>query len=155
MRKAKIIGVIVSIIGFSAAGIFLLKARIHLGRESPIQSPAVESATSILDRTGGANNLPIIFFNDWENVDSQTTMITQVSIEARDGEVYVEMFGSCSPIDCSFREAAPNPVTKYNPKTKTLSVKWVTSIAITTQELTVEPDGQLKVIHHEVFTDDS
>jgi len=104
-----------------------------------------------------SNNPPVTFFNEWVNIDSQTDNIKRVSIQEKDGGTFINMFGACSPTDCNFREYSPSPVVtyNYNPETGILHVEWVFDFKTMTQELTITPDGQLKVATHEHFTDNS
>lgn len=105
-----------------------------------------------------SNNPSVSFFNEWVNVDSQSGSITRVSIQAKDGGTYINMFGSCHPTDCNFREGNPVPVVSYNydSEASILHVEWTMSFAVLTQQLSlVSTDGQLKVTTHTHFTDNS
>jgi len=104
-----------------------------------------------------SNNPPVVFFNEWVNIDSQSKAIKQVSIQAKDGGTYINMIGSCSPTDCNFREEAPNVVVNYNydSETEILHVEWIFDFQILTQELTITPDNQLRVKTLTHYTDNS
>lgn len=104
-----------------------------------------------------SNNPPVVFFNEWVNVDPQSKTIKQVSIQAIDDGTYVNMIGSCSPTDCNFREESPTVVVNYNydSEAEILYVEWVFDFQVMTQELTITPDNQLRVKTFTHFTDDS
>jgi len=103
------------------------------------------------------NNPPVVFFNEWVNIDSQSKAIKRVSIQAKDGGAYINMIGSCSPTDCNFREEAPTVVVNYNydSETEILHVEWVFDFQILTQELTITSDNQLRVRTLTHFIDNS
>ncbi len=163
MRTVKIIGLIIAVAGLLTAIIALLTEGIKLARELPSQSsqpPAAISTEPISPSSppnNVSNNPPVTFFNEWVNIDSQTDNLKRVSIQAKDGGAYINMFGACSPTDCNFREYSPAPVVTYNydSATEILHAEWVFDFETMTQELTITPDGQLKVTTHEHFTDNS
>lgn len=103
------------------------------------------------------NNPPVVFFNEWVNIDSQSNTIKQVSIQTKDGGTYINMFGACSPTDCNFREYSPPPVVNYtyDSETRILHVEWAWDFQIMAQELTITSDGQLRVKTFNHFIDNS
>jgi hypothetical protein len=160
MRTVKIIGLVVAIVGLLTAFVALLTESIRFARELPHQ-PSISVSTEPVtfpSNTGEiSNNPPVTYFNEWVNVDSQTDNIKRVSIESKDGGTYINMFGACSPTDCNLREYSPAPVVNYNYDSETgiLHIEWIFDFQTMTQELTLTPDGQLKVTTHEHFTDNS
>lgn len=103
------------------------------------------------------NNPPVVFFNEWVNIDPQSKNIKQVSIQVKDGGAYINMIGSCSPTNCNFREEAPTVVVNYNydSETEILHVEWAFDFQILTQELTITSDDQLRVKTLTHYTDNS
>jgi hypothetical protein len=125
---------------------------------APSDSGSPNTNTQILTSFPSVpNNPPVTFFNEWVNIDSQSEDLIRVSIQAKDGGTFINMYGACSPTDCNFREYSPAPVVNYNydPETEVLNVEWIFDFEIMTQELTITPDGQLKVTSHEHFIDNS
>ncbi len=162
MRTVKIIALLAAVVGLLTAIVVLLTEGIKLARELPSQSSqppaAVSTESSSYSPPSVSNNPPVSFFNEWVNVDSQTDSLKRVSIQAIDGGTFINMFGACSPTECNFREYSPSPVVTYNYDAETgiLHVEWVfIDFQTLTQELTITPDGQLKVASHEHFTDNS
>jgi LysM repeat protein len=103
-----------------------------------------------------SSNPSVEFFDEWINVDSQTDNITRISIQANDGETYINMFGACLPTDCNFREIPSASVNyNYDSETEILHTEWIMDFVIMTQELTMTSDEQLKVKTHNHFVDNS
>lgn len=161
MRAAKIIALIAAVVGLLTAIVILLTEGIKLARELPSQSPQPSIAeaveTSSYSPSNISSNPPVVFFNEWVNIDPQSKSIKQVSIQARDGGTYINMIGSCSPTDCNFREESPTVTVNYNydSETEILHVEWIFDFQIMTQELTITADNQLRVETLTHFTDNS
>lgn len=103
-----------------------------------------------------SNNPPAEFFGEWVNADSQHEEITRISIQANDGETYINMFGACQPTDCNFREIPSSSVKySYASGAEILHIEWVMDFVIMTQELTITSDKQLKVKTYEHYVDNS
>jgi hypothetical protein len=163
MRTLKIVGLLVGVIGVTGlltAAISFLGARNKPIQEIPPQSPVAMSTEPMSpnSRSNNVSNNPSIeFLNNWVNIDSHTQNISRVEIQEKDGGTYINMFGACTPTECNFRDYSPTPTINYNynPETKILSVEWVMDYVILTQELTITPEGQLKVTTNNHFIDNS
>jgi len=169
MRTVKIIGLIGAVVGLLTAIVILLTEGIKLARELPSQSsqpPAViateqnsvsPESNSSYSFPSTSNNPPVEFFNEWVNINPQTDNIKRISIQAKDGGTYLNMFGACSPTDCNFREYLPAPGVNYNYDSETgiLHVEWVFDFQTMLQELTITSEEQLRVKTFNHFTDNS
>lgn len=104
-----------------------------------------------------SNNPPTDFFSEWVNVDLATANMARVSIQMKDGEAHINMFGVCQPTDCNFLEYSPIPTVDFNYDAKSgiLNVMWIFDFATLVQELTITSDGQLKVITQNSYLDNS
>jgi DNA-binding CsgD family transcriptional regulator len=105
----------------------------------------------------GSSNPPAEFFSEWVNVDPATANMARVSIQMKDGETHVNMFGVCQPTDCNFLEYSPAPTVDFNydGESGVLNVLWIFDFETLAQELTITSDGQLKVITQNHYLDNS
>ena len=161
MRAVKVIALIAAVVGLLTAIVVLLTEGIKLARELPSQSSqpsaVMPTESSSYLSSSVSNNPPVEFFNECVNINSQTDNIKRISIQSKDGNAYINMFGACSPTDCNFREYSPAPGVNYNYDSETgiLHVEWVFDFQTMTQELTITPEGQLRVKTFNHFTDNS
>jgi len=86
---------------------------------------------------------------NWVNVDAQTSHITRVTIAARG----VSVWGKCHPYDCDW--GMPASYDSIDGANGTMSVTWAPSFARKNQQLTLLPDGRLKVVTFTHFVDRS
>jgi DNA-binding CsgD family transcriptional regulator len=114
-------------------------------------------STSPLHLYETSNDPPAEFFGEWVNADMSTANMTRVSIQMKNGETHINMFGSCQPTDCNFLEYAPTPTVDYNYDSKSgiLNVKWIFDFETLTQEATLTSDGLLKVTTQNHYLDNS
>ena len=66
--------------------------------------------------------------------------------------ILVHMWGKCQPEDCDWGE---EKTILSDARDGILSITWTPSFRIDTQQLTVLPDKQLKVVGHRHFVDGS
>jgi DNA-binding CsgD family transcriptional regulator/LysM repeat protein len=104
-----------------------------------------------------SNNPPAEFLGEWTNVDLKKADKTRVSIQMRDGETYINIFGNCQPTECDFLAFSPAPAVDYNYDSESgiLNVTWIFDFAMMVQELTITSDGQLKVVTQNYYLDNS
>jgi LysM repeat protein len=148
----------------SIAAAFNVSVEVILGRNHlPSSCPLSDGQILLIpgpgasSPNGASDNLPTEFFNEWVNVDLQTANMTHVSIQMKDGKTYINMFGACQPTDCNFRKYSPTPTVDYNYDSETgiLNVKWTFDFETLTQEITLTPDGQLKITTQNHYLDNS
>jgi len=103
------------------------------------------------------STIPTEFYGEWKNANLKNPDITRVAIQSEDGRIYINMFGACQPTDCNWLEFSPTPTVIYNYDSMTgiLNVRWTFDFIQTTQELTLTPDGQLKVMTKGHYLDNS
>ena len=89
------------------------------------------------------------FIGNWANVDESTRGISKVEIRSESNKVYVHMWGACQPIDCEWGEISADMTPK------SLKVKWVLSWVVEQQEVSILEDGNLRVVGHVHYTDQS
>ena len=92
------------------------------------------------------------FIGHWKNEDPGTSGITQVKIRSDSDMILVHMWDKRQPEDHDWGEEKTILSDAYD---GTLSITWTPSFKIETQQLTVLPDEQLKVVGHRHFVDGS
>ena len=103
-----------------------------------------------------SNNPPTEFYGEWKNAKVNPD-IKRVLIQSKDGQTYINMFGTCVPTDCNWQEFSPTPALNYNYVSETgiLNVRWTFDFIRTTQEIILTPEGQLKITSQHHFLDNS
>ena len=91
------------------------------------------------------------FVGEWIE-DASTGGITKVVIRIEGEDIFVHMWGSCSPTDCDWGEVS-TPVSDV--ADGFLSIEWTPSFCEMTQILTCPTPNRLKVESHTHYIDDS
>jgi hypothetical protein len=120
------------------------------------QPPASSSTGPPSNGVGNSNNGPpppaaARFAATWTNLDPNTSDITRAAVRFDATQIYIHLWGKCSPTDCDWGEAY---VPVANASTGTLPVKFVFSFAEETQQVTLVGD-QLKITGTTHYTDNS
>lgn len=113
------------------------------------------SSTDLFNKTGPAPTRSGAdpFLGSWTNSNPNTNDITHAAIRSDPTNLYVHMWGKCSPTDCDWGETS-TPLSSVN-SGGTLSLRWVFSFKVETQTLTLLPDGRLHVQGLAHYTDNS
>lgn len=102
------------------------------------------------------DTIPTGFYGEWKHAKTNPN-ITRVQILPHAGATYINMFGACQPVECDWLRFSPNPaiIHHYDSMTEILNVQWTFDFLQATQELTLTPDGQLKVVTQGHYLDNS
>ncbi len=88
----------------------------------------------------------------WNNENPNTTGITKVELTLNGGFIVAQMWGACTPTACDWGEIS---VPLSSIADSMLALKWNQGFAIVTQECTILPNGELQVLSHIHFIDNS
>jgi hypothetical protein len=125
--------------------------------QPPPASPSAGALTTgVGNGNGGGSSQPpppaaAKFAATWTNLDPNTSDITKAAIRFDASQIYIHLWGKCSPTDCDWGEAY---VPVANASSGTLPVKFVFSFAEETQQVTLVGD-QLKITGTTHYTDNS
>ncbi len=111
------------------------------GVENEVGSDPTDADSTPLSRFTGA----------WVNEDEGTPGVTRVEIRAEGNTVFVHMWGACTPTDCDWGETTTDTADASD---GILSITWTESFKVENQDLTIVPDGRLRVDRHVDYTDD-
>jgi uncharacterized protein YkwD len=92
------------------------------------------------------------FLGSWTNKDPNTQSIARTSIRTDAAKVFVHMWGACAPTDCDWGETTTD-ITDVDDGV--LSLMWDQGFEVRTQQVSLLPDGVLRVVDHSHFTDNS
>ena len=104
---------------------------------------------------GGAPDFEVVrqLLSPWNvlftSCDQADVTIAYNEIRSESNKVYVHMWGACQPIDCDWGEISADMTPK------SLKVKWVLSWVVEQQEVSILEDGNLRVVGHVHYTDQS
>jgi len=103
-----------------------------------------------------SDSIPAGFYGEWKHTKTNPN-ISRVLILAHAGAMYLDMFGVCQPVDCDWRGFSPRPTLghHYDPMTGILNAQWTFDFVQVTQQLTLTPNGKLKVVTQGHYLDNS
>ena len=103
-----------------------------------------------------SDSIPAGFYGEWKHTKTNPN-ISRVLILAHAGAMYLDMFGVCQPVDCDWRGFSPPPALShhYDPMTGILNTQWTFDFVQITQQLTLMPNGKLKVVTQGHYLDNS
>jgi hypothetical protein len=128
----------------------------HSSQPPPAGSSAGSPTNGVGNGNGGGSSQPPVpaaakFAATWTNADPNTLDITKAAIRFDASQIYIHLWGKCSPTDCDWGEAY---VPVADASGGTLPVKFVFSFAEETQQVTLLGD-QLKIAGTTHYTDNS
>jgi hypothetical protein len=88
---------------------------------------------------------------EWCNKDFATRGNTRIHVRSDGTKLMVQMWGRCHPTECDWGETAAF----QDPKDNSTWVTWTTGFSVTSQKLTLLPDGNLELAGHTHYTDSS
>jgi hypothetical protein len=88
---------------------------------------------------------------EWCNKDFATRGNTRLHVRFDGTKLMVQMWGRCHPTECDWGETAAF----QDPKDNSTWVTWTTGFSVTSQKLTLLPDGNLELAGHTHYTDSS
>ena len=92
------------------------------------------------------------FVGYWVNERLDTQGITRAEIHSQANTIFVHMWGACSPDDCDWGETTTSFADASD---GVLSLTWLETYKVETQQLSVLPDSRLRIVGHTHFTDGS
>ena len=88
---------------------------------------------------------------EWCNKDFATRGNTRIHVRSDGSKLMLQMWGRCHPMECDWGETAAF----QDPKDNSTWVTWTTGFSVTSQKLTLLPDGTLELMGHTHYTDSS
>lgn len=103
---------------------------------------------------GSTSTMPsptVSVYGSWRNANSNTQSLTRATIETQGTSLVAHLWASCIP-ECDWGTSS-TPLS--NVVNNTFSLAWNQDFVIRTQEIGLQPDGQLKVLTHSHYVDAS
>jgi serine/threonine protein kinase len=130
---------------------------------TPTLGPAIppiepSTLTPTIEPTSTLTPTPVplpLAIGDWRNEDGNTRGITRIKIEYQQGDYYVQTWGSCSPTDCYWNDYEGVRYEVLDATETKMTIIWTFSFVIENLYLEILPDGRLKVVNHNTYTDNS
>jgi hypothetical protein len=94
---------------------------------------------------------PTSVYGSWRNVDPNTRSLTRATISTQGNLLVAHLWASCVP-ECDWGTSTAPLSSVVN---NTFSLVWNQDIAVRTQEIGLQTNGQLKVLTHSHYIDGS